>query len=270
MAPTISVMKLLHPACEKFSIDFGIFFNSQKSEVILFGSFASDIKLKFFNNILVTKTKVKYLGHFLSAESRDILSIKSTILDLKIRSNVILSNFNFLNLDSKIEIFNANCTNYYGCQLINLYSGELKDLDKAWRVCIRRLVGIPARTHNYLLAPIINTCSPTNAIKSRIYSLFVQGLNSSSTLIKHFFINCIVLKESIIYKNLLLLGADFGVNVDTLICMSSNVVKKYFTCVTHDWRSNIIREILKYRDGDLHSLHTDQEITQALNILCTF
>ena len=72
------------------------------------------------------------------------------------------------------------------------------------------------------------------------------------------------------YKNLMLIGADLGVSVDTLTSMSSSAVKHHYTNVSHDWRTDLIREILSCRDGDLHSPLTDQEISLALNVLCTF
>ena len=66
---------------------------------------------------------------------------------MKNKCNVILSNFNFLSSDATIKIFNANFHSFYGCPLINIKSRDIKDLDKCWRICSRRILKLPRMTH---------------------------------------------------------------------------------------------------------------------------
>ena len=75
------------------------------------------------------KNKVKHLGNYLNNNTTDLFDFKNLISDLKIRTNVLLSNFRFLETKSRRNIHNSYCNNFYGCELTNLMSKNLIDLE---------------------------------------------------------------------------------------------------------------------------------------------
>ena len=97
--------------CEELETDYGLKFNVDKCELFYFGTNYKDTKLKLNGHFLEISNKVKYLGNYLE-NSRDILNIDNLITDLKVRSNMIMSNFSYLNTESRTKIFNAQCTSF--------------------------------------------------------------------------------------------------------------------------------------------------------------
>ena len=159
LAPTRSAMQHLLYLCEEFGTEFKLTFNPDKCETILFGRLNnSNVGLNlFFNNILIpVKCPVKHLGHLI-LNNRHLYDLKNTISEIRTRTNIIMSNFSFLSTDSRICIFNSNCNGSYGCELVDLNSKDIDKLDCAWRVCSRRILKVPSRTHCCLLPGLMNT-----------------------------------------------------------------------------------------------------------------
>ena len=118
LAPTRKAMQILLKTCEEFRKDYGIMFNPDKCECILFGKSEINMNLIFEGRLLKFGHKVKHLGHVLCC-SDDIFDTDVVINDLKVRTNIIMSQFSFLDMDSRIKLINTNCSSYYGSQLMN-------------------------------------------------------------------------------------------------------------------------------------------------------
>ena len=176
LAPTRKSMQLLLDKCEQFGEEFGLSYNPDKCETVVFGK-CLNVRLKLCDKNLKMVRKVKHLGHTLS-NTRYMFDIKPLISDMKTRTNVILSQFRFLSADSRIKIFNTNCTSFYGCNLTNLQMNDMKDLDRAWRVCSRRILGVHERTHCNLIPPLMSTLAPSLEIFKRMLSFFYQWICS--------------------------------------------------------------------------------------------
>ena len=61
-------------------------------------------------------------------------------MKIEIRANIIMSNFSFIDTDSKIFIFNTNCHSFYGSELIDLKWQDIDKLDCTRRVGGRRVL----------------------------------------------------------------------------------------------------------------------------------
>ena len=127
LSPTRRGMQILLDACELFGNEFGLSYNPDKCESMIFGECPINIRLTLCNKQLKIVPKARHLGHVLN-NSRNFLDVSPAITDLKVRTNVILSNFNFLSTESKIKIFNTNCTSFYGLILCILESLDLGEL----------------------------------------------------------------------------------------------------------------------------------------------
>ena len=175
------------------------------------------IPSRFCGGVLKLVNKVKHLGHVLT-NCKNIFDPSSMISDVKIRTNGILCNFNFLSVDARVKIFNTNCSSYYGSQLMNLQSSNINTLNIAWRVSSRRILGVSSRTHSNLLPPLMSANSPGTEISSRIFSFFRKGFYHHSQIISFYFRNCFMLSSSIIYNNLSYMLKEIEESVELLMC----------------------------------------------------
>ncbi|MEL6989919.1 MAG: reverse transcriptase domain-containing protein, partial [Bacteroidota bacterium] len=95
LAPTRKAMQTLLDTCEKFGEEFGLTYNPDKCETLVFNNDNNttnfDLKLQLCNKDLKLVKKTKHLGHTL-LNSRFIFDMGPMISDLKMRTNAIQSN----------------------------------------------------------------------------------------------------------------------------------------------------------------------------------
>ena len=132
----------------------------------------------------------------------DLINFSSAIRDIKVRSNCIRREFSYLDTNSKIKLFNAQCTSFYGSNLIDISSKQLDELDKSWRISVRYLLGLNTRTHCELLPGIMNTMSARDQICSRMIFFFRNGIKHDHDHISFFFKNSIYDTHSYFGRNI--------------------------------------------------------------------
>ena len=125
------------------------------------------MKLLLNEKLIPVVDKIKHLGHLISNKDRNFYNCVDIIKDLKVRYNTISCNFNFLTTSSRMKIFNTNCYCFYGCPLLNLTNNEVGKLDQSWRVCCRKILKLPPRTHCNLIPYIMGVNPPSLLIKNR-------------------------------------------------------------------------------------------------------
>ena len=132
--------------------------------------------------------------------------------DIKVRCNVIMSKFYFLNFESRKEIFRSQVSSYYSCELLNLNDSIMNKLDVAWRVSARRLLGIHSRTHCCLLPPLMNCRPPSNDIIGRILKFYYSGINLNDSFIDFIFKNSFYSMSSIMCQNIFSIISKLSMN----------------------------------------------------------
>ena len=245
LSPTRRAMQVLLDICEQFGKDFGLTYNPAKCETIIFGD-SVNMNLTLCNSNLKIVDKAKHLGLYLH-NNRDILSLSSLIADIKTRTNVIMSQFNFLSYDSRMRIFNSNCTSYYGSNLFNLLSLEMVDLDRAWRICSRRILGVHVRTHSRLIPNMMSTLPLSIEILIHMHSFFLNGFHHSSEIISFYFRNCLINRESIMFKNLSYMSLILGINIFNLTSIKKGDIKYKINSLeffNDKWKIDFIKDIL--------------------------
>ena len=188
--------------------------------------------------------------------------------------NSVLSNFNFLSADSRIRIFNTNCTSYYGSQLINLQNRQLEKLNVAWRVSSRRILNVDCRTHSDLLPPLMSSSPPGTDISCRIASFFKSGIAHPCYIVSFFFYNCLILKNTIMYKNLSVISREAGIGIS---CFGNSNVRtshikkriKLKNIYEQPWKINLIKALIDIKEHSAQSVLDMNEIAFTLNFLCT-
>ena len=272
LAPSRTAMQKLLDICDDFGGEFQLEFNPDKSESIIFGRNKYVTNLFLNNKLIPNVNHVNYLGHHLHNKiqyTNDIFCLQPLIADIKTRTNVILSYFNFLTIDSKIRIFNVNTSSYYGCVLTNQFDNSLEALDRAWRVCCRKILGLPPRTHCDLVPPLMAVIPPSNQINKRTIKFFKDGINNKSYFINYFFEHCLFQKESIMYFNLKKISENTYLPISNLMNLSNAQLKKVFYKETSNWKSKIVKELLYSRERQLNCSLDEYEIGLILNEICT-
>lgn len=270
LSPTRAAMNQLLKICEKFGKDYSLSFNSSKSQYVMFGRNCEDVDLYLNNEKLNRHLKLKYLGVNLKNSMHNIFSSHDIVRDLKVRSNVIHSNFSFLNIDSKIRIFNGNCLSFYGSNLLNLNSVNVEKIDIAWRVAVRRLLTLHPRTHCNVLPGLMSTLAPSLQIMCRMVKFFNNGLNNKNYFVKYIFENCLNNCDSIMYNNLKFISRKFLLNINNVL----NLKKSHLISMLNnsadeiDWKINIIGEILKMRENTYVNVLQRDEVLILLYDLC--
>ena len=272
LAPTRSAMQRLLDICQRFGLEHNLSFNPEKSECIIFGSKYSNLDLYLNNKLIPIVNEVTYLGHKLFNSKRysnDIFCIDSVISDLKTRTNIILSHFKFLDIDSKIKIFNTNCSSFYGCILSNQENNSLDSLDRAWRVACRRILSLPYRTHCNLIPPLMNSLPPSKQINIRTINFFKNSLNSNSNFLKFICNNCLNEESSTMFKSLNKISCNLKLNISDLLQLPKSYLKKEII-VNFNWKSCLLKELLHCREGKMDCGLSFNMINQLITDICLF
>ena len=69
------------------------------------------------------------------------------------------------------KLFQNYCYAFYGSQLLDLQCRCLDDFDAAWRKAVKRIWGLPPRTHNALLPPLMLGRNLRTIINNRLLIL---------------------------------------------------------------------------------------------------
>lgn len=270
LAPTRGAMQTLLHICEEFGGEFGLTYNPEKCEAIIFGD-RVNMRLTLCNKELKFVNKVKHLGHTL-CNNRDMFDFSYMLSDMKTRTNVIMSQFNFLTVDSRIKIFNTNCSSYYGSNLINLQSKDLTNLDRTWRVCSRRILNIPYRSHSNLIPSLMSTLQPSSEILTRMLTFYTNGYFHKSSIISFYFKNCFNNGESVMYRNLNFISYKLDENVNFLTFLKKKFTKKKLALLNEPpecWKIPFIREVVDCMHSFESSILDFEEMKNILEFLCT-
>ena len=270
LAPTKTAIQNLLNICSDFSKEYMIKFNPDKCSVMVFNNVKdvahpqivlNDKELKYVIN-------EKYLGHWIK-NSKDIIDPINGINDIGIRANVLLRNFYYLDMDSKVKLFNSCCLSLYGCELWDLASKEMTKAAKIWRIWGRRILGVSDRTHNVLMPGLLKTPSIDEIIETRILCFLSQGLQHANTFVKNMFINC-VLHGNYMSRNFSYLLHKYRLSLSESLISKSRLkthVKRYYKEVPHT--CVVVKELLHCKDNMLDCGLDSSETDELLFFLCT-
>ena len=273
LSPTRSAMQKLLNVCEDYGNEYGLSFNPDKSEAVIFGPRIKKFYLFLNNKVIPFCDNVKHPGHKITNLKNNLFDCDSIINDLKTRCNIILTNFKFLSLDARIKIFNSNCSSFYGGILMNLNSRDMTKLDTCWRVCCRRLLGVSNRTHCSLIPYLMNSLPPSLQISLRIINFFGKSSQCESNLYSNFFFNqCLILKESLMYNNIKHIAINLDCSIPDMLNLSKyNIKKKLYNAIPEidGWKIGLIKELIDIKEGFVGVDFDSELVKDILNHICT-
>jgi len=153
LAPTPRLRRLLQ-ICENYGEEFTVAFNSSKSVWMYITRRAQpingDIHFYVDGKQISRVTQCTHLGHVISTnmnDGHDILSRRNSVSG---KLNNLLCQFWKCDPFVKLKLLRNFCTDFYGSCLWDLSHSSIEDLNIAWRKGLRRLLGLPYRTHTVL------------------------------------------------------------------------------------------------------------------------
>jgi len=114
------------------------------------------ISLRFLQVLSVTvnrETHYTHLGHVISANMNDRHDIMCRRYLVCGKLNNLLCYFWKCDPFVKLRLLRNFCCDFYSSSLWDLSHSSIEELGTAWRKGLRRLLGLPYRMHNVMLAP---------------------------------------------------------------------------------------------------------------------
>ena len=159
LASLLCALRVMFDCCTMYANNNNLLFNVAKSHCLHFIQNAlpvTQFAVSLQNVPLMWTDSIKHLGHVFTMNSSDAADILAKRNNFCSQANYFLTHFGHLPIMLKCKLFVIFCYSLYGCQLRDLGHNELKHLDTVWRIVVRRVWGLPPRTHSVLLPFIMH------------------------------------------------------------------------------------------------------------------
>jgi hypothetical protein len=271
LSPSVIGIKNMMKTVNSFASDFHVQFNPNKSTLIIFGHQSSDATLKVSDHEVSAVPLAKHLGVFIGDNSTN-RNVTNAISDLYARTNHLMQTFKHVPWRVKLFLFFTFCVHLYGCETWNLFSPCVNSYHIAFRKCIRRLLGLPYRTHNVLLPVIYSRNAIDVIIFHRILKFYSRLSVSKNSLIQSCVYSVNSISGSTLCNSLSTISAKFKTSRNYFVHMKPNEI-----CAlpeTDDETlaiSAAIHELLDCREScsDTQNTFTKTDVESFLTGLCT-
>ena len=113
------------------------------------GRFSTRVRLG--NEELSFVEEFRYLGHILTADSRDYKDIKKQLRRQNAVGNMLVKKFSFARIEAKIQLFKSYCYPIYGCALWrHSFQNFIRKLSVRYSGTFKRLINVPRYTSSSL------------------------------------------------------------------------------------------------------------------------
>ena len=181
ISPTLSGLQSMLNLCEQFGLQFGVKYNPTKSVVMCVGRKEHQLpNLQLANQPLQWVPVVKHLGNYVRSDLKETCEITHKRGDLIGRVNSMCATFAGANNNVKQEIFNTQCSHFYGSEAWNMSAPEFNTFRKTWNHGIRKVFGLPYETHTRYLEFLIGRPYITDQLYRRFYRLLINMGQSSN------------------------------------------------------------------------------------------
>ena len=213
-----------------------------------------------------------HLGHYIGKNFNQ-RNISQGVSNLIIRTNTMLSKFNFCTSLVKSALFKTYCTSYYGCVLWSLRSRDIDRIYVTWRKIIRRLWNVPYRTHGRLLPVLLDDYSIEVQFMLRFSNFILKASQSDNSHIS-MCANLAYFSDTPVAGNMRVLAQVL--NTDSVINIKIKHVKNRIVHMHHNvlsedvkYTASYIKELCYIRDGS-HTcdILSDTDVKSIIDILC--
>jgi len=187
LAPSAAALRSMLRLCEDFASSRGLKFNSQKTQMILFGRVKSTHASDSFiscGSPLPFLDSVIHLGHVLRYDLSDEEDIIMRTRDMIRKANCMLHTFPGVDCAGLTRLFQSFCLSLYGSALWNLSCRGIRTIEVAFNNILRRIWKLPALTHTAILHCVAGLQSMYNTIYRRTMSLICAAANCPSRTVQ--------------------------------------------------------------------------------------
>ena len=225
LSPTINGLKSMVKVCENYSQDYKVMFNGAKSQLLVFGSLKGNapVQIDIGGCTITSCSSASHLGHKAFPDPR-IGDMDSVIKSFQRQFNLFLSRFACVPPNVRIKLFNSYCTSFYGIQLCKL--ANLKKLHVTYRKSVRRLLGVPYRTHCALLPCVTGTLCPEHMFSKRFIKFGAGCLSHKFPVVGFIFKNSLNNPTSVFCQNWLFCLDSLGVDIKTVVSENLSSLNK--------------------------------------------
>jgi len=124
-----------------------------------------------------------HLSHIITqtlSDEADILNRRNSMIG---QINNVLCYFSKLDPVTKVRLLKAYCSNFYGCELWDLWDNKIGDFSKAWRNGQRAVWKLPRNTHKCYLPLLCESIPVEDEICKRFLSFIRKCLVSECKLV---------------------------------------------------------------------------------------
>ncbi|XP_026316441.1 uncharacterized protein LOC113227685 [Hyposmocoma kahamanoa] len=149
LSPTVRALEVLLHMCEEYVKSHGLTYNVKESVIMVFraagGKLPSYVPpIKISNIELERVYQYKYLGHFVSADLKDLMDFERERRALAVRCNMVVRRFARCSEQVKILLFKSYCQVFYTCSLWTNYTHRaISALRVQYNNGFRMLLGLP-------------------------------------------------------------------------------------------------------------------------------
>lgn len=277
LAPTCNAVKNMINICEKYSVEYKVNFNSDKSQMIIFPSRrgsnvnSEDVCIKLAGNKINILESSVHLGIVIGNVDNTSVSIGKCTGDMFHKTNRIMSNFSYCNSSIRNFLFRTYNTSYYGSPLWNLECKSMYQFYTSWRKCIRYIWKIPNNSHCNLLHHLYQGPKIDIQLLSRFLSFYSKLCNSSNDIVSVCTKLCRFSNTSAA-TNLRMLNSKLNFTYHNLSNVSISMLKskliQYMSDDAGKHASDCVRELCLVRDGVLVSGLGADMVQALLGELC--
>ena len=174
-------------------------------------------------------------------------------------------------LDCYIRLFQTYCSSHYGSVLWQLNGRGFSSFCISWNKGVRRVLGIPYKTHTALLGPIIDSCHVSIVLVKRFCKFVDSMLTSDNEIVRVIITNAIVSAQSPIGMNIAILRNMYAIRVRNV-----NFCHVYKQAMHQPWStvdvtpdSQFVKELLRVRNNESYLCDfTINEISALIECVC--
>ena len=165
------------------------FLSDNKTQCIRYGKYAytrdthSGVMLE--GKLLNWHSSITYLGSVLRYDLSDDADIRQKVGIFVSQVNNLNKRFGQLSMRVKSKLMQSYCCSWFGCQTWDINCKYAKKMNISWNKAVRRVLGIPYRTHTALLPYLIENPSFRKQHISRYIKFYNSLLMSDNDSVKY-------------------------------------------------------------------------------------
>ena len=277
LCPSLDGLRKRIKICEDFAEDHSILFNGSKSKLLVFGKYDGSVDIEVNHENVPVCDNAVHLGIELNSKYEDKYEYVN-IGTGKFNNQVNYFHATFKSCYSMVKqkLFMQYCGSLYGAQLWPLWHKNMINFYTQWRKALRRIWGLPSRTHCIFL-PLISDTYPIELISySRFVNFYKKLLNSDNSIVRNSARMSKFVPNSSMGRNLNYVLYKCNLDVADLLQMTGKQFKDVFM---YHWNvklnendcqvSSVIKDVIYIRDGYYDNILDRFECDLIINNLST-